>query len=39
MDTQALDHIFKPRRIALVGVTPNPKSVCGRVLAEVSKEV
>lgn len=35
MDTQALDHIFKPQRIALVGVTPNPKSVGGRVLANL----
>jgi len=27
-----LDRIFKPQRIALVGVTPNPKSVGGTVL-------
>ncbi|MFP4460156.1 MAG: bifunctional acetate--CoA ligase family protein/GNAT family N-acetyltransferase [Candidatus Zixiibacteriota bacterium] len=27
-----LDRIFKPERIALIGVTPNPKSVGGQVL-------
>ncbi|HVP90193.1 MAG TPA: GNAT family N-acetyltransferase [Terriglobales bacterium] len=35
MEIQALDRIFKPQRIALVGVTPNPKSVGGRVLANL----
>ncbi|HVN76395.1 MAG TPA: bifunctional acetate--CoA ligase family protein/GNAT family N-acetyltransferase [Thermoanaerobaculaceae bacterium] len=32
MDIHRLDSIFKPQRIALVGVTENPKSVSGTVL-------
>ena len=32
MTVQTLDKIFKPQRIALVGVTPNPKSVGGKIL-------
>jgi acetyltransferase len=32
MDIRNLDRIFKPCRIALIGVTPNPRSVGGRVL-------
>ncbi len=32
MDVHKLDRIFKPTRIALFGVTPNPKSVGGTVL-------
>ena len=32
MSIQTLDTIFKPQRIALVGVTPNPKSVGGKIL-------
>ncbi len=32
MSIQTLDKIFKPTRIALVGVTPNPKSVGGKIL-------
>ena len=32
MSIQTLDKIFKPQRIALVGVTPNPKSVGGKIL-------
>lgn len=35
MDVPTFDRIFKPQRIALVGVTPNPKSVGGRVLANL----
>jgi len=35
MDILALDKIFKPQRIALVGVSPNPKSVSGRILANL----
>jgi acetyltransferase len=35
MDIQSLDKIFKPQRIALVGVSPNPKSVTGRILANL----
>ena len=35
MDIQNLDKIFKPQRIALVGVSPNPKSVTGRILANL----
>ena len=32
MSMQTLDRIFKPRRIALVGLSPNPKSVGGKIL-------
>ncbi len=32
MDVHRLDRIFKPQRIALVGVTENPKGVSGTVL-------
>jgi acetyltransferase len=32
VDVHRLDRIFKPQRIALVGVTENPKSVSGTVL-------
>jgi acetyltransferase len=32
VDVHGLDKIFKPQRIALIGVTPNPKSVGGTVL-------
>jgi acetyltransferase len=35
MNIQTLDKIFKPHRIALVGVSPNPKSVSGRILANL----
>ncbi|MGE5741810.1 MAG: GNAT family N-acetyltransferase [Candidatus Aminicenantes bacterium RBG_16_66_30] len=35
MDIFTLDKIFKPQRIALVGVSPNPKSVSGRILANL----
>jgi acetyltransferase len=35
MDIPALDRIFKPQRIALVGVTPNPKSAGGKVLSNL----
>ncbi|MFO7732744.1 MAG: GNAT family N-acetyltransferase [Candidatus Aminicenantes bacterium] len=35
MDVPTFDRIFKPQRIALVGMTPNPKSVGGRVLANL----
>ncbi len=35
MDILSLDKIFKPQRIALVGVSPNPKSVSGRILANL----
>jgi acetyltransferase len=30
-----LDKIFKPKRIALIGVTPNPQSVGGKVLSNL----
>lgn len=36
MESQALDKFFKPQRIALVGVGPNPKSVGGRILANLT---
>jgi len=36
MNIQTLDKIFKPQRIALVGVSPNPKSVSGRILANLT---
>ena len=32
VDVHRLDRIFKPQRIALVGVTENPKGVSGTVL-------
>jgi acetyltransferase len=35
MDVHGLDSIFKPQRIALVGVTANPKSVGGKVLSNL----
>jgi acetyltransferase len=35
MNIQTLDKIFKPRRIAILGVSPNPKSVSGRILANL----
>jgi acetyltransferase len=35
MEIPTFDRIFKPQRIALIGVTPNPKSVGGRVLANL----
>ena len=35
MNILSLDKIFKPQRIALVGVSPNPKSVSGRILANL----
>src|SRR5512136_2991014 len=35
MNIQTLDKIFKPQRIALVGVSPNPKSVSARILANL----
>jgi hypothetical protein len=35
MNIQTLDKIFKPQRVALLGVSPNPKSVCGRILANL----
>ncbi|MCK7491983.1 MAG: CoA-binding protein [Comamonadaceae bacterium] len=35
MDILTLDNIFKPQRIALVGISPNPKSVSARILANL----
>ena len=35
MDIHNLNHIFNPQRIALIGVTPNPKSVGGKVLSNL----
>ncbi|MGB8656604.1 MAG: acetate--CoA ligase family protein [Candidatus Zixiibacteriota bacterium] len=35
MDIHHLDRIFNPHRIALIGVTPNPKSVGGKVLSNL----
>lgn len=35
MAMHKLDRIFKPQRIALIGVTPNPKSVGGKVLSNL----
>jgi acetyltransferase len=32
---ETLDKIFKPQRIALVGVSPNPKSVSGKILSNL----
>jgi len=35
MNIQTLDKIFKPQRIAILGVSPNPKSVSARILANL----
>jgi acetyltransferase len=35
MGAHNLDRIFKPQRIALIGVNPNPKSVSGKVLTNL----
>jgi acetyltransferase len=35
MSAQSLDRIFKPHRIALVGVSPNPNSVSGKILTNL----
>jgi acetyltransferase len=35
MEFETLDMIFKPRRIALVGASPNPKSVSGKILGNL----
>ncbi|MGB7296414.1 MAG: CoA-binding protein [Candidatus Aminicenantales bacterium] len=35
MDIHNLDCIFEPQRIALIGITANPKSVSGRVLSNL----
>ena len=35
MDIATLDKIFKPQRIALIGVSPNPKSVSGKILSNL----
>jgi acetyltransferase len=35
MNLLSLGKIFKPQRIALAGVSPNPKSVSGRILANL----
>jgi len=35
MDVHGLDRIFKPQRIALVGLTANPKSVGGKILSNL----
>jgi acetyltransferase len=35
MNVHHLDRFFDPRRIALIGVTSNPKSVGGRILANL----
>ncbi|MGZ5498543.1 MAG: bifunctional acetate--CoA ligase family protein/GNAT family N-acetyltransferase [Candidatus Aminicenantales bacterium] len=35
MNILTLDKIFKPQRIAVIGVSPNPKSVSGRILANL----
>src|SRR5512136_983548 len=35
MDIHKLDRIFKPQRIALIGVTINPNSVGGKVLSNL----
>lgn len=35
MDVHRLDRIFNPQRIALIGVSPNPKSVGGKVLSNL----
>ncbi len=35
MDFGTLDKIFRPQRVALIGVSPNPNSVGGKVLANL----
>ncbi|HPW16881.1 MAG TPA: bifunctional acetate--CoA ligase family protein/GNAT family N-acetyltransferase [Candidatus Aminicenantes bacterium] len=35
MDIRSLDRIFKPQRIAVLGVSPNPKSVSAKILANL----
>ena len=35
MNTHKLNKVFNPQRIALIGVTPNPKSVGGKVLSNL----
>jgi len=35
MDIRNLDKIFKPYRIAVIGVSPNPKGVGGKILANL----
>jgi len=35
MSIRNLDKIFKPRRIALIGVSTNPNSVGGKTLANL----
>jgi len=35
VDIHKLDRLFKPQRIALIGVTPNPNSVGGKVLSNL----
>lgn len=35
MEFETLEKIFKPQRIALLGASPNPKSVSGKILANL----
>ena len=35
MDLMSLDKIFKPQRIAILGLSPNPKSVSAKILANL----
>ncbi len=35
LDIHRLDRVFNPQRIALIGVTPNPNSVGGKVLSNL----
>ncbi|HNW99807.1 MAG TPA: bifunctional acetate--CoA ligase family protein/GNAT family N-acetyltransferase [Candidatus Cloacimonadota bacterium] len=35
MNIHNLDHIFKPKRIALLGISSNPQSVSGRILSNI----
>ncbi|MBL0173822.1 MAG: GNAT family N-acetyltransferase [Ignavibacteria bacterium] len=35
MDISTLDRIFHPKRIAVIGVTPNPQSVGGKILSNL----
>jgi len=35
MDLVSLDKIFKPQRIAILGLSPNPKSVSAKILANL----
>lgn len=35
MGINTLDRIFRPKRIALIGVTPNPNSVSGKLLSNL----